>query len=380
MMNRPLALVSLSVALAPFASAVDLAVPGTYPTIQAAVNVAQPGDVILIGKGKYEPALIDGKTDLTLKRSGGKVIVNVGFDDEAGIRILNSSGISISGLDVRGGFSEGIWATFVDDLTITDCRFKKTGDGVALEVCDDVLIEDCSFRTKLDGIYMSTGSGVTVRDCVFKGLKGGPAVYSNDVDQVSVVDCRATNVDEGFYLNDADGSMVVGCRVKKVKTWLAIDVQGVGVTVMDNVVKKAKGDESFVVLGDGAVVTGNKLLKSSEGVYVSGAGATVSGNGVKKCVRGLEVDSDAATVSGNDVSGSKQFGVRVRGFSNDVESNEVRKNGTNGMEIEGSGNAVTANVGKKNKHVDLYDESGVGANTYVDNDFGKILIEGGEEK
>ena len=66
-----------------------LSVPKDFPTIQAAVNAAGPGDVVEIASGKYaEDVFVSGKTGLTI-RGKGKVTWNA--DGFAGTALSFSS-------------------------------------------------------------------------------------------------------------------------------------------------------------------------------------------------------------------------------------------------------------------------------------------------
>ena len=62
---------TLPLALATTADAATRQVPQTYATIQAAVDAANPGDVIEIAKGTYEEAVnVIGRSDLTIVGKG----------------------------------------------------------------------------------------------------------------------------------------------------------------------------------------------------------------------------------------------------------------------------------------------------------------------
>jgi pectin methylesterase-like acyl-CoA thioesterase len=69
-MRRALPL-ALALTLPLAASAATLRVPADHATIQAAVDAAVAGDVILIAKGSYAEAVaIDGKSQFTLRGKG----------------------------------------------------------------------------------------------------------------------------------------------------------------------------------------------------------------------------------------------------------------------------------------------------------------------
>lgn len=64
---------------APFAAGAVRNVPGSYPTIQAAVNAAQPGDEIVVAAGTYAEQVVIGK-NLTLTGAGqGETVILAPF-------------------------------------------------------------------------------------------------------------------------------------------------------------------------------------------------------------------------------------------------------------------------------------------------------------
>lgn len=80
----------------------DIFVPGNYPTIQAAINAANPGDIIHIAAGRYAETLFINKS-LTLSGSGSS---NCVIYSSTNIPLVNISGpatVSLSGIEVNGG-------------------------------------------------------------------------------------------------------------------------------------------------------------------------------------------------------------------------------------------------------------------------------------
>ncbi|MHC4923537.1 MAG: hypothetical protein ACYTG4_05600, partial [Planctomycetota bacterium] len=103
---------------------------GDYPTIQSAVDAANPGDVILVPAGTWEEGVdVIGKSDLRIIgkgariRSGGE---DYGFEldgcsnitiqgffidssgERGGMRVDDSEGTTISKMEIDGGVAQGI--------------------------------------------------------------------------------------------------------------------------------------------------------------------------------------------------------------------------------------------------------------------------------
>lgn len=90
-----------------------LAVPADYPDIQAAVDAAEPGDLVLISPGVYTPdEQITVETDnITIRGTDrNEVIIDGEFERENGIRIF-SDDVAVENLTVRNHTGNGVFFT-----------------------------------------------------------------------------------------------------------------------------------------------------------------------------------------------------------------------------------------------------------------------------
>jgi hypothetical protein len=121
----------------------SIGVPGDYPTIQAAVDHAAPGDTVVVGPGTYvEEVVVDH--DLTIRGSGvGVTVVRApeqltsygvhlpdGRELTAIVRVGNGARVSISDLTVSGPIPCGIEVSGIHALqgaTLDLTRARVTG-------------------------------------------------------------------------------------------------------------------------------------------------------------------------------------------------------------------------------------------------------------
>jgi Right handed beta helix region len=86
-------------------------VPSEYPTIQAAVDAARPGDLVRIAPGTYREEVVvpAAKTDVVIRGDDRNRVVLDGGDGRRrqGISV-HASGVAIENLTVRGFGSDGI--------------------------------------------------------------------------------------------------------------------------------------------------------------------------------------------------------------------------------------------------------------------------------
>ncbi len=183
---------------------------GDRAGIQAAIDDAQRGDVIMLEDGVYRgPGNYDlevGEKGLViLSRSGNPAAcyIDCGDAGEEGVRVLrmagNGEGLWMDGIGFRNARSSTGGAIYVRRslLRLINCAFigneAVTGGGIAA-VDSDVLLESCLFESNSG----DTGAGVWVqggefrlRDCSFKDNEagaGGGGIGSSGAD-LSIRDC-----------------------------------------------------------------------------------------------------------------------------------------------------------------------------------------------
>jgi parallel beta helix pectate lyase-like protein len=86
-------------------------VPSEYPTIQAAVDAARPGDLIRIAPGSYREEVVvpAAKTDIVIRGDERNSVVLDGGDGRRQLGIsVHASGVAIENLTVRGYGSDAI--------------------------------------------------------------------------------------------------------------------------------------------------------------------------------------------------------------------------------------------------------------------------------
>jgi hypothetical protein len=104
-------------------------VPAEYPTIQAAVDAAAEGDLVLVAPGVYNEAVdvvTDNLTIRGLDRDG--VVLDGRLELDNGIRVLGASGVVVENLTARNYTANGVFFTGTTGYRASFVTTYRTGD------------------------------------------------------------------------------------------------------------------------------------------------------------------------------------------------------------------------------------------------------------
>jgi hypothetical protein len=137
-----------------------LNVPADFATIQAAVDAAKPGNLILIAPGTYHEAVNVTTDELTIRGlDRNTVILDGEFDLDNGFRVLGAKGVAIENMTATNYTSNGFFWTGVEGYRGSYLTAYRTGD-YGVYAFDAV-------KGQLDHIYAagSPDAGVYIGAC-----------------------------------------------------------------------------------------------------------------------------------------------------------------------------------------------------------------------
>ena len=279
-------------------------------TIQAAVDEANPGDIILVPPGTYRETVRVLKDSITILASKGAVIDASGF----------ANGIHV-GADIFGQGPNGIPlcpAVAVRNFTLIGLTIQNA-------VSNGIFLSGVDTYTLAHGTYLNNGDYGTYPSCSnngqinFNNAKGGgdTCIYvGNDV-EASIIGNVASDCTVGVQIVNSDNVIVRGNVVTGNSTGVLAIVDPFN----------PRTETSDVLIATNRVDANNRPNTSTEGDLAripSGAGVLIVG-------------SDNARVRANEVTGNNTLGVAIT--QTPIVSQDPRK-----IEPNPNGDEVRRNV------------------------------------
>ena len=137
-----------------------LRVPDDHATIQAAVDAAQPGDLVLIGPGTYRESVQVTTDRLTIRGlDRNEVVLDGDGEFDNGVRVLGAKGVAIENMTATNYTKNGFFWTGVDGYRGSYLTTYRTGD-YGVYAFD-------SINGHFDHLYMagSPESGLYIGEC-----------------------------------------------------------------------------------------------------------------------------------------------------------------------------------------------------------------------
>ena len=202
-------LATLALCIVSNTHAEPLFVPSQFPTIQAAIDAAQPGDEIHIAPGIYRELLDPENKSLTLIGAGPEQTIlsgDIDGDTMADGTILNY---------------QNELADVLPFITLTNLTMTDAQAGLAIRRAADINISDCIFTNCAKGIHLEDGQffdpfmfDLTITDTAFAGhgsgidVQNGLDITISNTAFTSLTDIAAVLICETISITD---SLVSGC-------------------------------------------------------------------------------------------------------------------------------------------------------------------------
>lgn len=330
------------------ASAATINVPANFPTIQAAIDAALPGDTILVAKGTYEEVLNIPitHTGLTLRGKKGAILDARpnGVDSGAAIVVVANT-VTVRDLTIR--HAADIVSNDGDGIRVTGTGF--TGRNLTIQHCQGVGVALAATGALLDNVSIfGTDDGVSVAASTLTLRR----VRTNGTEGAGITGTGSTIVVDRCTIRDANdnGIDITGATVTLTKNTVtncggtAIAITGDGATLTQNTVTAGASD-GIVLLGNTGALTKNKLRSlGSTAIVISGNTANVTKNTADDVEAVMSITGTGNSAIGN-IGRRVVDGFTIVGTTNNVGDNVLRDVSHRGFEVSGasSGTSLIAN-------------------------------------
>ena len=186
-------------------------VPATYNSIQAAVNAAEPGDIIRVAAGLYIENVDIRSKRFSLRGAGKGSTIIQGY-----VRISDSADVSLEGFTVTGG---GIQAKESSVIISGNAIIDNPGPGLWFERCRHILVSDNEvLRNGREGILVDASFGII----------GSSVVTHNATDGIVVNNTSVGLTGNRVLANGRDGIAIRGFTYQASPHLLENIIQGNG--------------------------------------------------------------------------------------------------------------------------------------------------------
>lgn len=269
-------------------------VPAQFLTIQQAVENAREGDKILVLGGTYPGGIVIDKALILESKEGRATTKIAGPVDQAGIRVLRTTGTVIRGFTINGA-RVGISAEAASELCIEQNEISHNlGSGIeyAGGLVDLVRIQEAKDLTIANNVITNNvGFGISSVDLL------RAKIFGNEISDIA----RTSTGIAGQGISVRGGSRVE-IRNNKVSR-----VQHYGIFASDVTELTIVGNQVRNVL-----VTRGTAPLAAISVGTGAIGAFITDNVTSESEIGIEIQNvKSATSRNNRISGSLVAGIRV---------------------------------------------------------------------
>ncbi|MBW6436325.1 AAA family ATPase [Actinoplanes hulinensis] len=285
--------------------ATTLAVPGAYPTIADALEVAPDGAVISLAPGTYAERLRVAGRRLTVRAAGeaGSAVIEATALDGPALAVVSGE-VTVEGVVFTSGDYPAVTATG-GRLRLRRCELSA-GYGAGLQASDGATVEASEVRVLRGqhGLVFSDAGG-TVESCEVRGVTDDGIIVRLGADPVvrstTVADCGH----RGVYVYQSGRPTIERC-----------DISGTG-------------DAGIVVANGGAPTIVESWIHDTRGVGIAfgpGCGGVVDRCRVEATAApGVDVDPTANPAVTLDEGAAPKSGVGVTDGATDRNEAEVEQ-------------------------------------------------------
>jgi hypothetical protein len=195
-------------------------------SVRAAIASAPAGGVICLAAGLYpETPVFDQTTPpgLTLRGAGPEATIVDGLGSRDGVLIVNTSGITLENLGLRGGVPANAYVFNSTDIRFRNVRVAGGGIGIHIDAGSSAEVRNSLVTgVSSDGVLIRNGSRATVLGSEIRGNGGVGVSAVGNVGRVQLTgNVVASNRGPGFFAGQTPCQLLPPATVEPPPCFLA---------------------------------------------------------------------------------------------------------------------------------------------------------------
>ena len=329
--------------------ATDIYANSTSP-IQNAVNIANPGDVIIVEPGTYMENIIISKNNLVIRSESGNpanTIIAAKNSNASVITIQDANSVKIKGFNITGAGTaySGIYVLRSPNCIIEDNILYNDALGVYLKTSDNTVVRN---NTASKNLLIGTGVGLNIEQSNYTSAS------SNTISSYNVgIDIL------GSKSNSLSGNTISQSAVDGIIVENSIN------NILENNTAKSNARYGIYLSGSSNnSLRDNSVSNGTNVIYlVWSSGNTISGNKVDfGNQHDIMLDNSSDNGITNNIISSSPYGIAVRYSNNNNLISNNAYNNTQGFYITLTSRNNTLSKNKANSN------TGSGISLYRVND------------
>ena len=343
---------------------------GNYATIQAAVDKAASGDIILVQPGTYTENIVITRANLELRSASdipedtiiasnttGKDVIYIGARANSKIK-----GFTISG--ATGATISGISISLCNGCTIENNKFLNNNMGISVKSSGNIVVRNNTATVGTGtGIYITQSYSTTISGNKVSGYasgikiddsQGGNTISGNTVSQIS---------GNGIGLEDASNNALESNIVSSTGNRGIYLARSSKNNLKNNIVSSSGSNGIEMELSSGNTVfnntvSGNTTTDNNHGIFLyTCTDSYVQSNTVSGCEYGIAMrtSENNSVVNNNAYENGRGFYVAYTSSRNTLSRNKANSNSLNGITLISSANNNIVD----NNEVNLNGDNGI---------------------
>jgi hypothetical protein len=190
-------------------AAEELAVPGDFSSIQAAIDDAESGDIIIVQPDTYRTNLTINKQIELRGAETARTLIQADDGDEAAVVVLNTGGVTLRNLSFNSG-PAGVVITNSTNIDVVNNVFALGSGSTGIEITDSTSTGEISYNSFVgNGTAINTADDFLINNNLFES--NDATLQSN----LTLVDASRNCFDNGqtpFGDNTTEGDILFAAR------------------------------------------------------------------------------------------------------------------------------------------------------------------------